>query len=314
MSLSKKRNKRNIIKVLLTGGNGLLGQKLIPLLLSDDTIYPVITSRGAARFDQPYQDFQYFDLDITKREHVFNIVHLVQPDIIIHTAAMTNVDYCEQHQNECWEVNVQSVAHLLHAAEAYNSFFIHLSTDFIFAGGKRYLTEEDTPRPINFYGQSKLQAEALVQQSRVKHAILRTALVYGLVLGMSRSNIVLWVKSSLEAQRPIRVVDDQYRTPTLAEDLAIGCYLVAKQRAEGVYNISGGEVLTPYQIALEVANVFQLDSSLISRTDASEFSQPAQRPPETGLIIDKARSSLGFEPHTFREGLVALQEQLSVVS
>ncbi|MGB3589738.1 MAG: SDR family oxidoreductase [Tunicatimonas sp.] len=303
-----------MVKVLLTGGNGLLGQKLIPVLLSDDDISTIVTSRGKARFAERYRDLQYFDLDITNRDHVFNIVHLVQPDVIIHTAAMTNVDYCEQHQNECWEVNVQSVAHLLHAAEAYNSFFIHLSTDFIFSGDKRYLTEEDKPQPINFYGQSKLQAEVLVRQSRVKYAILRTALVYGLVPNMSRSNIVLWVKKSLEAQKSINVVDDQYRTPTLVEDLAVGIYLVIKQRAEGVYNISGGEVLTPYQMALEVASVFQLNSTLITRTDGSKFSQTAKRPPETGLVIEKAKSTLGFKPHTFREGVDSLRQQCAVVS
>lgn len=301
-------------KVLLTGGNGLLGQKLVPLLLSDEDIQTIVTSRGKARFSENCQDFEYIDLDITNRDDVFNIVHLVRPDVIIHTAAMTNVDYCEQHQDECWEVNVQSVAHLLHAAEAYNSFFVHLSTDFIFAGDKRHLTEVDKPGPVNFYGQSKLQAEELVKQSRVKHAILRTALVYGLVPNMSRSNIVLWVKNSLEVHKPINVVDDQYRTPTLAEDLAMGCYLVTKQRAEGVYNISGGEVLTPYHMALEVAKVFQLKTSLISRTDGSKFSQAAQRPAETGLIIEKAKSELGFTPHTFREGVKSLQRQFSVIT
>ncbi|WKN44707.1 SDR family oxidoreductase [Tunicatimonas pelagia] len=303
-----------MVKVLLTGGNGLLGQKLIPLLLSDDEIHTIITSRGKARFAEPYQNYQYFDLDITDRDQVFNVFHLVQPDVVIHTAAMTDVDYCEQHQNECWEINVQGVAHLLRAAEVHNSFFVHLSTDFIFAGDKRHLTEEDTPQPINFYGQAKLQAEALIKQSRVKSAILRTALVYGLVPNMSRSNIVLWVKNSLETRKPISVVDDQYRTPTLVEDLAMGCYLVTKQRAEGVYNISGGEVLTPYQMALEVAKAFGLDASLITKTDSSKFKQTANRPPETGLIVEKARAELGFTPHTFEEGVVTLAKQFSTAS
>ncbi|MEQ9440973.1 MAG: SDR family oxidoreductase, partial [Cyclobacteriaceae bacterium] len=253
-------------------------------------------------------------LDITQRDHVFNIVHLVRPDIIIHTAAMTNVDYCEQHQDACWEVNVQSVVHLLHAAEAYNSFFVHLSTDFIFSGDQRHLSEEAIPNPVNFYGQSKLQAEHFVQQSRVEYAILRTALVFGIVPAMSRSNIVLWVKNSLDAQKPIQVVNDQYRTPTLAEDLAMGCYLIVQQRATGIYNISGGEVLTPYQMALIIAEFFELDQSLITRTDASGFSQPARRPLETGLIIDKARTTLGYQPHSFRESLEIISPQISVLS
>lgn len=301
-------------KVLLTGANGLLGQKLLPLLVADESMEVFATSKGKARFPEMARPVKYYSLDITRRDHVFNVVHLVRPDIVIHTAAMTNVDRCEDQQDTCWEVNVQSVVHLLHAAEAYNSFFVHLSTDFIFAGDQRYLREDATPNPVNFYGQSKLQAEHFVRQSRVDHAILRTALVYGIVPEMSRSNIVLWVKNSLEAQKPIQVVDDQYRTPTLAEDLAQGCHLVAQQRATGIYNISGGEVFTPYQIAQQTAEFFGLNSALISRTNTSHFRQRARRPLETGLIIDKATSELGYRPHSFRDGLELVSEQIALVS
>lgn len=298
-------------KILLTGANGLLGQKLTCLLSLDKEIQVVATSTGPARFDLP-QSVKYIALDITQRGQISKVMKLVKPDIIIHTAAMTNVDYCEQHQDACWEVNVQSVVQLLQAAEEYNSFFIHLSTDFIFDGKQRQLREDATPNPINFYGHCKLQAERFVKQSKVDYAILRTALVYGLVPNMSRSNIVLWVKNSLETPQTIRVVDDQYRTPTLAEDLAMGCFLIAQQRATGVYNISGGEMLTPYQMALSIAYYFGLDEKLISRTDASGFSQLAKRPPETGLIIDKARKELGYHPCSFLDGLLLLEQQLSV--
>lgn len=302
------------MKVLITGANGLLGQKLIALLSSYDDLSLVATSLGKPRFSKEYSFVEYYSLDISQRDHVFDIVHLVKPDIVIHTAAMTNVDQCELQQDDCWKVNVQSVVHLLHAAEAYDSFFIHLSTDFIFAGDNRSLTEDATPNPINFYGKSKLQAEHLIQRSRLRYAILRTALVYGLVPDMSRSNLVLWVKKSLELGQPINVVDDQYRTPTLAEDLAMGCYLVANQKATGIFNISGGEVFTPYEMAVQVANVFGLDKSLISRIKSSQFIQAAKRPPETELVINKARLELGFKPHSFQEGLSLVEKQLSVYS
>lgn len=298
------------MKVLITGANGLVGQKLIPVFFKDENFKIVAVSRGKARFNSDFRQLKYYDLDITDREQVFNIIHLEKPDIIVHAAAMTNVDYCESHQDDCWEVNVQSVVHMLQAAETYNSFFVQLSSDFVFAGNKRFLTEEDTPNPINFYGQSKFQAENFVLKSRVPHAILRTAVVYGKARKMSRSNIILWVKSNLENNKPIQVVDDQYRSPTLAEDLAEGCYLVAKQRSTGIYNIAGGEVLTPYQMSLKVAKHFKLDKSLISRTDASEFVQPAKRPLETGLVIDKAKYELGFQPHTFEQGIKIFANQV----
>ncbi len=128
---------------------------------------------------------------------------------------------------------------------------------------------------------------------------------------MSRSNIILWVKSSLEQGKEIHVVNDQWRTPTLAEDLATGCYLLAVNQAEGVFNISGKDFLTPYQMAIQTANYFDLDKSLIHETDSTRFSQRAKRPARTGFVIDKARETVGYEPHTFAQGLEILHSQLT---
>ncbi|MEQ8243946.1 sugar nucleotide-binding protein, partial [Fulvivirga sp.] len=182
--------------------------------------------------------------------------------------------------------------------------------DFIFDGSHGPLTEEEAPNPISYYGESKLAAEKLVIESKIKWSIARTVLVYGIAHDMSRSNIVLWVKNSLEAGKAINVVNDQWRTPTLAEDLAMGCYLIASQSATGIYNISGEELMTPYDIAIKTAEYFQLNKSLISETDGSKFSQPAKRPPKTGFIIDKAKTKLGYSPKSFEEGLRVLASQL----
>ena len=136
-------------------------------------------------------------------------------------------------------------------------------------------------------------------------------LVFGITNDMSRSNIVLWVKKSLEQNKPIQVVNDQWRTPTLAEDLAKGCHLAARKRARGIYNISGKDFLSPYDIAIKTADFFNLDKSLITATDSTKFVQPAKRPPTTGFIIEKARKELGYEPRSFEEGLAILADQIS---
>ena len=128
---------------------------------------------------------------------------------------------------------------------------------------------------------------------------------------MSLSNIVLWVKKNLEQENPIRVVNDQWRTPTLAEDLAMGTYLTARKKATGVFHISGKDMLTPFDIANITADYFSLDKALITPVDASVFQQPARRPAKTGFIIEKARKELQFEPHTFREGIAILARQIS---
>jgi dTDP-4-dehydrorhamnose reductase len=172
------------------------------------------------------------------------------------------------------------------------------------------LTEEEEAGPGNDDGQTKLEAEELVKNSGLKWAIARTVLVFGISPGLSRSNIVLWVKESLEQGKAIQVVNDQFRTPTLAEDLAMGCFLIAQKGAEGIFNISGPDLLTPYQMALEVVDYFDLDQSLIQETDSTKFSQPAKRPLKTGFVIKKAQKELGYEPKTFRAAIGILAKQI----
>ena len=166
------------------------------------------------------------------------------------------------------------------------------------------------PNPISFYGWSKYAAEKVVQHSGLAWGIARTVLVYGIAHDMSRSNIILWVKKSLEDGKTIKVVTDQFRSPTLAEDLAAGCALIAQKRAEGIFNISGKEVLTPYEMAIQTADYFGLDKSLITKADASTFTQTARRPPRTGFHIDKAQQELGYAPQSFAEGIATLAAQL----
>jgi dTDP-4-dehydrorhamnose reductase len=147
--------------------------------------------------------------------------------------------------------------------------------------------------------------------SGINWAIARTVLVYGIAHDMSRSNIILWVKKSLEEGKAIKVVTDQFRTPTLAEDLAKGCFLIADRQERGIFNISGSDFMTPYDMAIMAADYFSLDKSLISPMDASSFSQPARRPPRTGFDLTKSRNVLGYKPHTFREGIEIVAKQIS---
>jgi dTDP-4-dehydrorhamnose reductase len=296
------------MKILVTGANGLLGQKLSFLLMEDKAIEPVLSARNKLTFQQSRG--QYASLDISDSAQVESVMNQYRPNVVINTAAMTMVDDCETKQDECWKANVKSVENLITACEKIGARLIHVSTDFIFEGDTGPLDENAQPNPVNFYGKSKLAAEELIKKSKISWAILRTVLVYGITHDLSRSNIVLWVKESLEAGKTIKVVNDQWRTPTLAEDLAMGCYLAAKKNAEGVYNISGKDFITPYDIAIRTADFFNLNKSLITPTDSTQFKQPARRPLKTGFIIDKARTELGYEPHSFAEGLKILSKQM----
>jgi len=249
-------------------------------------------------------------MDITHESEVREVLESFQPEVVIHTAAMTNVDQCELEKPACWQSNVEAVGYLLNACQATQSHLVHLSTDFIFDGSHGPLSEDELPAPVNYYGQSKLASEQMIMNSDLSWGIARTVLVYGVTPNMSRSNIILWVKENLEARESIQVVDDQWRTPTLAEDLAQGCFLMAKTKAKGIFNLSGKDLLTPYDMAMKVANFFNLDTSLISRANSGTFRQPALRPARTGFIIDKARNQLGYEPRSFDEGIAIVANQL----
>lgn len=296
-------------KVLITGSNGLLGQKLVEKLSKLSGIEVIATARGQNRL--PFtENYKYVSLDITKKEEIDEVFEAEKPDTVIHTAAMTNVDQCESEKDACWELNVKAVEYLLEASKKQDSFFVHLSTDFIFDGKNGPYDETAEANPLSFYGWSKYAAEKLVINSDVKWAIARTVLVYGIAFDMSRSNIILWVKSSLENGKAINVVNDQWRTPTLAEDLADGCILIAEQKAEGIFNISGKDLLNPYQMAIMTADFFNLDKSLITEVDGTKFTQPAKRPAKTGFILDKPINVLGYNPKTFEEGIAFVAEQI----
>ncbi len=298
------------MKVLITGANGLLGQKLVKLIIDKGQDQLIATARGQNRLPFSADKFQYSTLDVANKEEVNKVLSEERPDAVIHTAAMTNVDQCETEREACWQLNVDAVEYLIEACEKINAYLLHLSTDFIFDGEEGPYDENGKPNPISYYGESKLAAEKLLAESNLSYGIARTVLVYGIAHDMSRSNIILWVKGSLESGKEIKVVDDQLRSPTLAEDLAMGCYLMAQQKAEGVFNISGKDLLTPYEMAIKTADYFKLDTSTMEKADASTFSQTAKRPPRTGLLIEKARTQLGYEPRSFDQGIAIVAEQI----
>lgn len=290
------------MKILITGANGLLGQNAAKQFVNAG--YDVFaTGRGASRlpsFDRPYT---YLDIELTDRNRVFGEVVSIHPDVILHTAAMAQPDDCEMNQAACYDSNVNATKYLADVAETIGARLIFLSTDFIFSGESGPYKEEDIPAPVNYYGQTKWEAEQYVMQGKVNWAIVRTVLVYGNILKGTRSNIVTWVKDNLEKKRQIKVVSDQIRTPTFVEDLVYGIQLIIEKEKKGIYHISGKEVLTPFDIAVQVTDYFGLDKSLMERVNADTFTQPARRPLKTGFIIDKAERELGYRPVQFSEGI-----------
>lgn len=281
----------------------------MPLFAQDKQYEVIAACRGVNRL--PSQEgYTYEPVNLRNAVSAQQLLEKHRPDVIIHAAAMTQVDECERNKEACWDTNVAATRYLVQAAEKYNAYFLFLSTDFIFDGLEGPYAEDAPANPLSYYGASKVAAERLVKNSKLSWAIVRTVLVYGTAVDMQRSNIITWVKNNLQQGKKIKVVDDQWRTPTLVQDLAEGCKLVADKRSTGVYHISGREMLSPYEMAVQTAHFFKLDARLIEKVNAKTFVQPAKRPAKTGFVIDKAVQELGYQPHSFAEGLEIVAREI----
>ncbi len=292
-------------KLLITGVNGMLGQQCIHEFQAD---YKIV---GVDLHDHAFVSsrLDYHQLDITKRKSVKETISGIRPDFIVNCAAYTNVDGAETERELCWKVNAEAVAHLSYVSGKIDAPIIHISTDYVFDGTSGPYRETDLPSPRGFYGKSKLAGENALRQSDVKHAILRTQVLYGAGVNIGL-NFVTWLIRELKNKRSVTIVNDQIGNPTLAADLTAAIRLVIEQKKWDLFHISGAERLDRYQFAVRIADFFNLDKSLIQPITTAELKQAAPRPLASGFILDKAINELNYKPRMITENLQLLKKQL----
>jgi len=293
------------MRVVITGSNGLLGQKIVQYCQSNSIEYFAI-SKGENR-NSNCPESRYTELDITDRNQVFEVLNKLTPTHLIHTAAMTNVDQCETDKEGCELINVTATAYLLEASNSLNCHFQLLSTDFVFDGVKGNYVEDDIINPLSAYAKSKADAEKIVKErATCPWSIVRTIIVYGKAENLSKSNIILWAKTVLEKGDPLSIVDDQFRAPTWAEDLAAGCMAILEKQRTGVYHMSGPETMSIHELITRIARHFGYPTDHITKISSATLNQAAKRPPKTGFDLTKARTEVGYDPHTLEQTLDAL--------
>ena len=297
------------LRILITGSNGMLGQKIVYGLINRKDVLLIATAIGPNRVHKK-DGYVYEEFDITNKNSIATVFDKHTPDCVINTAAMTNVDACELNPVECQKLNVEAVNYLADYCKKNKIHLIHLSTDFVFDGKDGPYKEDAVPHPQSIYAQSKYDSEKIVLQNGLDGCVIRTIIVFGVMDETQRSNVVIWTKNSLEQKKTITVISDQFRAPTLAEDLADACIQAALKRATGIYHVSGKELMSILEIAFKVADFFHLDKSYIKPVTSAELNQPAKRPPVTGFILDKAIRDLNYHPHSFSDGLKIVAEQL----
>lgn len=295
-------------RILITGSNGMLGQRAVQFYSSKENVELLATS---VEDKSVIDSVEYVASDIKDRESIKKIIYDYCPDFIIHTAAFTNVDLSEKLREDAWKINVKGVEYIGESARAIDAHIIHISTDYIFDGKKGPYDENAPPNPVGYYGRTKLASENALRISGTFFTILRTNVLYGIAPN-SRPDFVRWVVSSLHKKQEIRIVKDQIGNPTFIDDLVQAINKIIEFRKTGVYNIGGKEFLSRYEFTLRIADYFGLDNRLIIPITTEELKQPARRPLKSGLLILKAETELGYKPHTITEALSAMKKELEL--
>lgn len=301
----------------IVGAGGVLGAKLVEhaLAQTDDTIAAFTHGATPAIAAAQHARVHWQALDLADAAAVDAALDAAQPQTVINTAAMTNVDACEARQEAAAAANAAGPRHLAAACVRLNARLLHVSTDYVFPGDDTQpgpYTEDAPVRPVNYYGLTKLQGEQAVAATcagRIPWLVARTALVYGYVPG-GRTNFITWLAGELRAGRRVKIVNDQLNTPTLADDLADALLHLAARDTQGIIHVAGADLISRDAWASAIASYYALDTSLIDLMTTAELRQPAQRPLRSGLRTARADELTGVSLRGVAAGLAALTEQL----
>ena len=285
------------MKIFITGGSGLFGSKVAEI--------------AQARGDEVFSGYAHnlpeygraVKFDLLDEESISELIGRIEPEVIIHSAALTDVDRCERERELAYKMNVEGTRAIARASKKAASFLIYISTDYVFDGLCGMYREDDRPNPVSYYGYSKLLGEQFC-----RGCIARTCVIYGSRPASGKVNFALWLLSSLNSGKEVRVVTDQFITPTLNTNLARMVLEAADRRLCGVYNLAGATRISRYDYALELAREFDLDTNLILPSRMEDMSSwVARRPIDSSLDTSKARAELMEEPLPLNEALRTLR-------
>jgi len=282
---------------LVTGVSGLLGLNLAKqLILQGATVYGC-SSRQAVRLG----GLNYFSCDIRDADQLEMRARELAPEVIVHCAAATNVDWCEMHPAETSAINARPCVDLATTANRLGATLVLVSTDSVFDGERGNYTEKDEPRPLNAYARSKLAAEELVSGQADRGIIVRANL-YGWN-GQQKSSLTEWIIAELQAGREITGFDDVVFAPLLATDLAELLTKLALHQRHGLYHAGTRNAVSKYEFATQVAKIYGLEERLIKRGKLAGSKLIAPRPLNTSLVSTKIEAELGARLPSIEEGL-----------
>ncbi len=289
------------MKVFITGGSGLLGGKVAEIA-EDNRGYEVYTGycHTKPEFGEPVK------FDLTRNKDL-EVIYKIKPEIIIHTAALTDVDACETDKKLAYEINAEGTRRIAEFANEFGAFLVYVSTDYVFSGDKGMYREEDEPNPINFYGRTKLLGE---KYCNCIACIARPCVIYGARPASGKVNFALWLIDKLRLGEEVKIVTDQFITPTLNTNLARMLLEVTERELKGIFHLAGATRVSRYEFALRIANKFGLDKNLILPVRMREMKWIASRPKDSSLDTSKASRYLKEKPYDLDKALDVLKEEI----
>ncbi len=295
------------LKLLITGAIGLYGSKLAKMA----------EERNIEVYSSDVQEMPVYGtfvkLDVSNRELVDEAFRRIKPDVVVHAATLTDVDKCELNKELAWKINVEGTRNIVEAAKTTGAFLVYISTDYVFNGEKGNYAESDKLDPINHYGVTKLKAEELAK-TMDEYLIGRPSVIYGSTPAAGKVNFALWLIETLSKGEHVRIVTDQWNTPTLNTNLAEMTLEAAERRLTGTFHLCGATRISRFQFAQLIAETFDLDKTLIDPVQSSQFKWPAKRPMDSSLDTSKARQMLKNKPLEIHEALKRLKNEVSAKS
>jgi dTDP-4-dehydrorhamnose reductase len=292
--------------LVVLGASGLLGGKVCAV--AKDAYEVVGTHRGPP---PTIPGVRFVELHKERVEDGMALIRKLKPAAVVDTAALHNVDRCEEERDLAWQVNAGSTGALARVTQDVGGRYLFISTDFVFEGTKGGYRETDAPRPVNYYGETKLAGEHAVLAATPDHLVVRPSVVFG--WDDTRLNFATWILSSLREGKPVNVATDWIGSPTFADDLAAGILRLLKVWDGGVYHLAGPEALSRHAFAVLLATAFGLDPTAAKPVPSADLKLKAPRPRDSSLSSAKAKRHR-IAVAGAKRGIAAMREQRSLDS
>lgn len=286
---------------IITGGSGLLG---LNILLDEPPMYKfhAVVHQRKLHLDNA----NFISIDLQNLNSIEEALKLYSPKVVIHAAGMTDVDGCEKDPESAKLINGKLPGNIAHVCSNLDIKFVHISTDHLFDGKVKFVSEETSPNPINAYGYSKALGEEEVIKNNSRSLIIRSNFfTWGPVYRPSFSD---FIHNNITNAQSINLAHDVYFTPILAQNLIETIFMLIKKDASGIYNVVGSERLSKYDFGIKMARIFSYDNELINKVSWSSIGAKAIRPADMSLSDKKIRNFLGHDLGTVDKNINDLKE------